>query len=56
MTGSHATRVLRLGFLSSDTLTAIASGQHPVGLTATKLSADTRLDLLWSERKAALDF
>ncbi len=56
MSGSHYTRVLRLGFLSPDILTAIANGQQPVGLTATKLLADTRLDLLWSRQRTALNF
>ena len=56
VSGSHYTRVLRLGFLSPEILTAIADGQQPVGLTATKLLADTRLALLWSEQKVILRF
>ncbi len=56
VSGSHYTRVLRLGFLAPAILTAIAHGRQPVGLTATKLLDDTRLKLLWSEQGAALGF
>ena len=56
VSGSHYTRVLRLGFLAPDILTAIANGRQPVGLTATKLLEDTRLKLRWSEQGAALGF
>ena len=56
VSGSHYTRVLRLGFLAPDILTAIANGRQPVGLTATKLLGDTRLQLLWSEQGPQLGF
>lgn len=49
-------RVLRLGFLAPDILTAIANGRQPVGLTATKLLRDTRLPLPWSEQRKMLGF
>ena len=42
---------MRLGFLASDILSAIADGKQPVGLTATKLSRDTRLPLSWVEQR-----
>ena len=56
LTGSHFTRVLRLGFLAPDILTAIANGRQPVGLTATKLLRDTRLPLPWSDQRKVLGF
>ena len=56
VSGSHYTRVLRLGFLGPDILTVIANGRQPVGLTVTKLLGDTRLPLLWSEQEAQLGF
>ena len=56
VSGSHYTRVLRLGFLAPEILTAIANGRQPVGLTATKLMGDTRLKLLWSEQGSKLGF
>ena len=49
VSGSHYTRVLRLGFLAHDILTAIANGRQPVRLTATKLLDDTRLHPCWSQ-------
>ena len=52
----YYTRVLRLGFLAPDILTAIANGRQPVGLTGTKLLSDTRLKLLWHEQGKALGF
>lgn len=56
VSGSHFTRVLRLGFLAPDILAAIASGRQPVGFTATKLLRDTRLPLAWSEQRTLLGF
>jgi hypothetical protein len=56
VSGSHFTRVLRLGFLAPDILDAIANGRQPVGLTATKLLHDTRLPLDWSEQRKVLGF
>ena len=56
VSGSHYTRVLRLGFMAPDILAAIANGRQPVDLTATKLLGDTRLRLLWSEQGSALGF
>ena len=54
VSGSHYTRVLRLGFLAPDIPAKIANGRLPVGLTATKLQQDTRLPLLWAEQDAML--
>ena len=56
VSGSHFTRVLRLGFLAPDILTAIANGRQPVGITATKLLRDTRLPLAWNEQRTVLGF
>ena len=45
ISGAHFTRVLRLGFLAPHIVAAIARGEQPIQLTATKLMADTRLPL-----------
>jgi hypothetical protein len=54
VSGSHYTRVLRLGFLAPEIMTAIVNGRQRVGLTAAKLQQDTRLPLLWSEQEKRL--
>jgi DNA invertase Pin-like site-specific DNA recombinase len=56
ISGAHFTRVLRLGFLAPDIVAAIAAGQQPEGLTATKLMADTRLPLAWDKQRSLLGF
>ena len=56
VSSSHFTRVLRLGFLAPDVVEAIASGRQPIGLTATKLLRDTRLQLAWSDQRKMLGF
>jgi DNA invertase Pin-like site-specific DNA recombinase len=56
VSGSHFTRVLRLGFLAPDILTAIGDGRQPISLTATKLQQDTRLPLLWADQRKLLGF
>jgi len=56
MSGSHFTRVLRLGFLAPDIVAAIVEGQQPVNLTATRLLRDTRLPLCWAAQRTLLGF
>jgi hypothetical protein len=56
ISGSHFTRVLRLGFLAPDILTAIVQGRQPVNLTATQMLKDTRLPLCWVEQRNLLGF
>jgi hypothetical protein len=45
LTGSYATRLLRLTFLAPDLVRDILDGRHPPTLTANNLMADTRLPL-----------
>ena len=52
----YAARLLRLNYLAPDIVIAILNGRQPVGLTARKLMADTRLPLEWSEQRTALGF
>jgi DNA invertase Pin-like site-specific DNA recombinase len=56
MGAPYAARLMRLNFLAPDIVIAILNGRHPVGLTARKLLADTRLPLEWSEQRKALGF
>jgi site-specific DNA recombinase len=56
ITASYATRLVRLTFLAPDIVAAILAGKQPVGLTANKLMADTRLPLDWRDQRAALGF
>ncbi len=52
----YAARLMRLNYLAPAIVVAILSGRRPVGLTARKLMADTRLPLDWSEQRTALGF
>ena len=54
LTGSYATRLLRLTHLAPDLVRDILDGRHPPTLTANKLMADTRLPLAWSEQRSRL--
>ena len=56
ITGSYVTRIIRLGFLAPDIVTAILNGRQPVGLTANKLANDSRLPNNWAEQRQALGF
>ena len=56
VTGSYITRIIRLGFLAPDIVTAILNGRQPVGLTANKLANDSRLPNSWAEQRQALGF
>jgi site-specific DNA recombinase len=54
LTGSYATRLLRLTFLAPDLVRDVLDGRHPPTLTANNLMADTRLPLTWSEQRLRL--
>jgi len=54
LTGSYATRLLRLTFLAPDLVRDVLDGRHPPTLTANALMADTRLSLAWSEQRLRL--
>ena len=54
ISSSYATRLLRLGFLAPDIVTAILNGKHPPQLTANRLMDDTRLPLDWSAQRKLL--
>jgi hypothetical protein len=56
MGAPYAARLMRLNFLAPDIVVVILNGRQPVGLTARKLMADTRLPLEWSEQRVALGF
>ena len=56
VTTSYIARVIRLGFLAPDIVTAILNGRQPVGLTANKLANDSRLPIAWPEQRQALGF
>ncbi|ARO54557.1 hypothetical protein B2G69_10595 [Methylorubrum zatmanii] len=53
---SYVTRLLRLSFLAPDIVARLLSGEHPPELTATRLMADTRLPMEWSEQRTLLGF
>jgi len=54
MGAPHAARLMRLNFLAPDVVVAILNGRQPVTLTASKLTADTRLPLAWVDQRKAL--
>ncbi|MFN3869369.1 MAG: hypothetical protein ACK4MF_09920 [Hyphomicrobiaceae bacterium] len=54
LTGSYATRLLRLTFLAPDFVRDVLDGRHPPTLTANTLMADTRLPLAWTEQRSRL--
>jgi hypothetical protein len=58
VSGSYATRLVRLAFLAPDILTAIMEGRHPAGLTAARLLQECRrgLPLEWHQQRIALGF
>ena len=56
VTSSYITRIIRLGFLAPDIVTAILNGRQPVGLTANKLANDSRLPISWAGQRQALGF
>jgi hypothetical protein len=52
--GSYFTRILRLSFLGPDVVKAILHDQHPVELTANRLSNDIRIPLAWDAQRIVL--
>ena len=56
MGSPYAARLMRLNYLAPDIVVAILNGRQPAALTATRLMADTRLPLSWSEQRNALGF
>ncbi|HYA81241.1 MAG TPA: recombinase family protein [Methylocystis sp.] len=56
MGAPYAARLMRLNSLAPEIVTAILNGRQPVGLTASKLMADTRLPLDWTEQRRILGF
>jgi DNA invertase Pin-like site-specific DNA recombinase len=58
VSGSYATRVIRLAFLAPDVLAAIVEGRQPADLTAARLLQECRrgLPLDWQQQRAALGF
>ena len=56
MAPSCATRLLRLTWLARDIVTAIVDGRQPIGLTANRLMANTRLPLEWKDQRELLGF
>ena len=51
---SYFTRVLRLGFLAPDVVTAILQGRQPLELSTKQLSLRIGLPIRWSDQIAAL--
>ena len=52
--GSYFSRILRLGFLSPDIVTAILRDRHPVELTAKRLANEIRLPIAWEDQRTLL--
>ena len=56
MVPSYVTRLLRLTYLAPDIVAAIVDGRQPIGLTANRLMANTRLPLEWKDQRELLGF
>jgi len=56
LTGSYVSRIVTLGFLAPDIITAILEGTAPVELTANRLQALHDLPLDWSSQRQILGF
>ncbi|MBC7633989.1 MAG: hypothetical protein H7251_00130 [Acetobacteraceae bacterium] len=56
VTASYITRIIRLGVLAPDIVTARLNGRQPVGLTVNKLANDSRLPMDWAGQRQALGF
>ncbi|MPY73429.1 MAG: recombinase family protein [Alphaproteobacteria bacterium] len=52
--GSYFSRILRLGFLAPDIVTAVLRDRHPVELTAKRLANEVRLPGAWEEQRTLL--
>jgi len=51
---SYFSRILRLGFLGPDVITAILRDRHPLELTAKRLANDVRLPMEWDDQRTVL--
>ena len=51
---SYFSRILRLGFLGPDVVTAILRDRHPLELTAKRLANDMRIPVDWDEQRTEL--
>jgi len=51
---SYFSRILRLGFLGPDVVTAILRDRHPLELTAKRLANDVRIPVGWEEQRTLL--
>lgn len=51
---SSVTHLLRLAWLAPDIVIAIVDGRQPIGLTANRLMANTRLPLEWKGQRELL--
>jgi len=56
ISGSFATRLLRLAFLAPDIVKDVLDGRQPPTLNAAKLLKDSRLPLGWAEQRTLLGF
>jgi DNA invertase Pin-like site-specific DNA recombinase len=56
VSSSYVARVINLAFLAPDIVSAIARGQHPPALTASRLIRRVPLPISWSEQHARLGF
>ena len=54
MGASYFARILRLGFLAPEVVTAILQGRQPPELNAKQLSLHMRLPIGWNDQAAAL--
>ena len=52
--GSYFTRILRLSFLAPDVVKAILRDQHPIELTAKRITNEGRLPISWEDQHALL--
>jgi hypothetical protein len=56
MGAPNATRLMRQSYLAPDIVVAIPIGRQPAAPIATRLRADARLPLAWTEQRKALGF
>lgn len=54
VTSSYFSRIVRLGFLAPDIISALTTGKQPFTLTARQLAHDTNLAINWAEQREQL--
>lgn len=54
VTSSYFSRIVRLGFLAPDIVSAIRNGKQPATLTARQLAHDTNLAINWADQREQL--